>query len=104
MVLSAGSAYAGPCDTGGKDAGSGPTPGATGRTITTGSADTREHPPTDTVNGVAGNKAMSAQDTQRQQQGESTAAQQAQAAFTEPAKERREFFVPYRSPTKVFST
>jgi hypothetical protein len=79
MVLSAGGAYAGPCNTGGKDAGSGPTPGATGKT-TTGSADTKEHPPTDTMNRVAGNRAMSAQDTQRQQQGEPTAAQQAQGA------------------------
>jgi hypothetical protein len=75
MVLSAGSAYAGPCNTGGKDAGSGLTPGATGNTITTGSADSKEHPPT-----VAGNKAMSGQDTQRQQQGDPTAAQQAQGA------------------------
>jgi hypothetical protein len=40
MVLSAGSGYAGPCNAGGKDAGSGPTPGATGKTIPTGSADT----------------------------------------------------------------
>ena len=80
MVLSAGSAYAGPCNTGGKDAGSGPTPGATGQSVTTGSADTKAHPPTDTMNREAGNKAMSAQDAQRQQQGEPTAAQQAQGA------------------------
>jgi hypothetical protein len=80
MVLSAGGAYAGPCNTGGKDAGSGPTPGATGQSITTGSADTKEHPPTDTMNRAAGDKAMSAQDAQRQQQGEPTAAQQAQGA------------------------
>jgi hypothetical protein len=80
MVLSAGSAYAGPCNTGGKDAGSGPTPGATGQSVTTGSADTKAHPPTDTMNRDAGNKAMSAQDAQRQQQGEPTAAQQAQGA------------------------
>ena len=80
MVLSAGSAYAGPCNTAGKDAGSGPTPGATGQTITTGSADTKEHPPTKTMNQVAGDKAMSAQDAQRQQQGQPTAAQQAQGA------------------------
>jgi hypothetical protein len=79
-VLSVGSAYAGPCNTDGKDAGSGPTPGATGQTITTGSADTKEHPPTKTMNQVAGDKAMSAQDAQRQQQGEPTAAQQAQGA------------------------
>jgi hypothetical protein len=79
MILSAGSAYAaGPCNTGGKDAGSGPTPGATGQSITTGAADTKAQPPTDTMNRAAGDKAMSAQDAQRQQQGEPTAAQQAQ--------------------------
>src|ERR1017187_10046935 len=80
MVFSVGSAHAGPCNTGGRDAGSGPTPGATGQSITTGSADTKEHPPTKTMNQVAGDKAMSAQDAQRQQQGEPTAAQQAQGA------------------------
>jgi hypothetical protein len=78
LIHSAGSAYAGPCN--GKDAGSGPTPGATGQSVTTGSADTKEHPPTKTMNQVAGDKAMSAQDAQRQQQGEPTAAQQAQGA------------------------
>ncbi len=80
MVLSIGSAYAGPCDTRGKDAGSGPTPGATGQSITTGSAATKEHPPTNTMNEVAGNKAMSSQDAQKQEQGQPTAAQQAQGA------------------------
>jgi hypothetical protein len=79
MVLSAGSVYAGPCNTRDKDAGSGPTPGATA-SITTGSADTKAHPPTDTMNREAGNKAMSAQDAQKQQQGQPTAAQQAQGA------------------------
>ena len=80
MVLSIGAAYAGPCNTGGKDAGSGPTPGATSQSITTGSADTKEHPPTKTINQVAGDKAMSSQDAQRQQQGQPTAAQEAQGA------------------------
>ena len=80
MVLSVATANAGPCNTGGKDAGSGPTPGSTGQTITTGSADKREHPPTETMNRVAGDKATSSQDAQRQQQGEPTAAQQAQGA------------------------
>ena len=79
VILSVGSAYAGPCNTRGKDAGSGPTPGATA-SITTGSVDTKAHPPTATMNGAAGNKAMSAQDAQRQQQGQPTAAQQAQGA------------------------
>jgi hypothetical protein len=80
MVLSIGTATAGPCNTGGKDAGSGPTPGATGQSITTGSADTKEHPPTETMNRMAGDKAMSSQDAQRQQQGQPTAAQEAQGA------------------------
>jgi hypothetical protein len=81
MVLSVCSANAGPCNTGGKDAGSGPTPGYTGQTITTGTASDREqHPPTDTMNKVAGDKAMSSQDTQAQTQGQPTAAQQAQGA------------------------
>jgi hypothetical protein len=79
-VLSFGSALAGPCNTGGKDAGSGPTPGAAGQSVTTGSADTKAHPPTETMNNVAGDKAMSSQDAQRQQQGQPTAAQQAQGA------------------------
>jgi hypothetical protein len=79
-VLSMGAANAGPCN--GKDAGSGPTPGYTGQHQTTGtaSADTPAHPPTDTMNRMAGDKAMSAQDAQRQQQGQPTAAQQAQGA------------------------
>jgi hypothetical protein len=47
--------------------------------IPTGPADTKEHPPTDTMNRMAGDKAMSSQDAQRQQQGEPTAAQQARA-------------------------
>lgn len=80
MVLSVGAAQAGPCNTKGKDAGSGPTPGYTGQTTGTGSADTRTHPPTDTMNRMTGQKAASAQDAQRQQQGQPTAAQQAQGA------------------------
>ena len=87
MVLSIGVAHAGPCNTSGKDAGSGPTPGYTAQstTTTTGSADRREHPPTATINRVAGDKATSSQDAQRQQQGQPTAAQEAQGAQP-PAK------------------
>ena len=43
-------------------------------------AKTDEYPPTETMNRVAGEKATSSQDTQRQQQGQPTAAQQAQGA------------------------
>jgi hypothetical protein len=80
MVLGVGAAQAGPCNTGGKDAGSGPTPGYTGQSTTTGSANTREHTPTETMNRVTGEKAASSQDAQRQMQGEPTAAQQAEGA------------------------
>jgi hypothetical protein len=80
IALSAGGANAGPCNTSGKDAGSGPTPGYTGQSITTGEADVKAHPPTGVMNQVAGDKATSEQDAQRQQQGQPTAAQQAQGA------------------------
>ena len=83
LVMSVGTALAGPCNTTGKDAGSGPTPGASGQTgQTTGAAaaNTGQHPPTETMNRVAGDKATSSQDAQRQQQGQPTAAQQAQGA------------------------
>jgi len=59
VILSVGSAYAGPCNTRGKDAGSGPTPGATA-SITTGSVDTKAHPPTATMNRAAGKSHVSA--------------------------------------------
>jgi hypothetical protein len=78
VVLSIGSAHAGPCNAGGKDAGAGPTPGATGQTIGTAQADDKSHPPTAAMNSAAGDKAMSSQDAQRQQQGQPSAAQQAQ--------------------------
>src|ERR1700756_3078550 len=80
MILGVGGAQAGPCNTGGKDAGSGPTPGYTGQTTGTGTAKADQHPPTETMNRVAGEKATSSQDAQRQQQGQPTAAQQAQGA------------------------
>ena len=80
IILSVGNAQAGPFNTRDKDAGSGPTPGATGQSITTRSAETKAHPPTETTNNVARDKAMSSQDAQQQQQGQPTAAQQAQGA------------------------
>jgi len=80
IVLGVGAAQAGPCGTAGKDAGSGPTPGYTGQTTGTGSAKADQHPPTETMNRMGGEKATSSQDAQRQQQGQPTAAQQAQGA------------------------
>ena len=85
LVLSGGTAQAGPCDTGGKqanmpDAGAGPTPRNTGQTIGTGTSDDNQHPPTSTMNRAAGDVAASSQDTQKQMQGQPTAAQQAQGS------------------------
>jgi len=83
LVLSTGAALAGPCDTSRaanlKDAGSGPA--KMGDSQTTGMAgNTGQHPPTDTMNRTTGDVAASSQDTQRQMQGEPTAAQQAEGA------------------------
>jgi hypothetical protein len=84
LILGVSTAMAGPCDTSGraanlKDAGSGPASMGSGQTTGT-AADPREHPPTDTMNRATGDVATSSQDTQRQMQGEPTAAQQAQGA------------------------
>jgi hypothetical protein len=83
LVLSTGTALAGPCDTGRsaslKDAGSGPA--KTGDSQTTGMAgNTDQHPPTGTMNRTTGDVAASSQDTQRQMQGEPTAAQRSEGA------------------------
>jgi len=84
LVLSTGAALAGgPCDTSRaanlKDAGSGPA--KMGDSQTTGMAsNTGQHPPTGAMNQKTGDVAASSQDTQRQMQGEPTAAQQAEGA------------------------
>jgi hypothetical protein len=80
VLVMVATAQAGPCNTRGKDAGSGPTPGYTGQTVGTAPANDKEHPPTAAMNRAAGEKAASSQDAQRQQQGQPTAAQQAQGA------------------------
>jgi hypothetical protein len=84
VILSAGTAWAGPCDSTGraanlKDAGSGPASQSTSQTVGAAS-DSKEHPPTSTMNRASGEVAASSQDAQRQMQGQPTAAQQAQGA------------------------
>jgi hypothetical protein len=79
MVFGASSALAGPCGNN-KDAGAGPTPGFTTGQATQGSADKQAHPPTQTMNQASEGTAASAQDAQRQQQGQPTAAEQAKGA------------------------
>jgi hypothetical protein len=81
IILSIATAQAGPCNTGEKsaqDAGSGPTQGNTGQTIGSAGPTNAEHPPTSTMNRAAGDVAASSQDTQKQMQGQPTAAQQGQ--------------------------
>jgi hypothetical protein len=92
LVLSAGSAFAGPCDTAGrsanlKDAGSGPASKSSNQTTTGMAADAKEHPPTSSMNQASGGTAASSQDAQRQMQGQPTAAQQAQGAKPEAGKD-----------------
>ncbi len=92
LVLSAGTAFAGPCDTAGrsanlKDAGSGPASTGSSQTTTGSAADAKDHPPTSTMNQTSGNAAASSQDAQRQMQGQPTAAQQAQGAKPDPGKD-----------------
>ena len=77
IVLGAGTAWAGPCDTGrtNKDAGSGPASQSSSQT-TGMSTDAKQHPPTETMNRASDDVAASSQDTQRQMQGQPTAAGQ----------------------------
>jgi hypothetical protein len=88
IALGMAGAQAGPCKTVGsaaktQDAGSGPTPGYTGKADTSvsgsGNSATNEHPPTSTMNRQASSTAASGQDAQRQMQGQPTAAQQAES-------------------------
>jgi hypothetical protein len=82
LALTAGASQAGPCNTGQRDAGSGNVPGYTGQTTGTASSNTKQHPPTESMNKATNNTAASSQDTQRQMQNKPTAAQQAQGAKT----------------------
>ena len=83
FVLGGSAALAGPCNTGKsaemRDAGSGPTPGNTGATVGA-SHSAGQHPPTGTMNQQTGGGPASAQDAQKQTQGQPTAAQQAAGA------------------------
>jgi len=77
LSLASGAAYAGPCKQ--ADAGAGPTPGAAAKAAPAQPAKP-QHPPTATMNSATQGKAMSAEDAQRQQQGQPTAGEQAMGA------------------------
>jgi hypothetical protein len=82
IVLSIATAQAGPCNTGksAQDTGAGSTPGNTGQTIGTASANSSQHPSTDTMSRATGDVASSTQDAQKQTQGQPTTAPLAQGA------------------------
>jgi hypothetical protein len=82
LALTVSASQAGPCNTAQRDAGSGNVPGYTGQTTGRASSNDKEHPPTSTMNKATDNTAASSQDTQRQMQGQPTAAQQAQGTKT----------------------
>jgi hypothetical protein len=84
LALGINTAQAGPCNTVGsvanRDAGSGPTPGNTGQTMTSDSANASQHPPTSTMDRATAGVAASAEDAQKQMQGQPTDGQRAQGA------------------------
>jgi hypothetical protein len=84
VVLSIATAQAGPCNVTGKsaqDAGAGPTRGHTGQTVgTAGATNSDQHSPTDRMKHATGDAASTSEDTQKQMQGQPTAAQQAEGA------------------------
>ncbi|MBC9881093.1 hypothetical protein G8O24_27575 [Bradyrhizobium sp. INPA01-394B] len=85
LALSAGTAMAGPCNTGStasdKDAGSGPvTVGSAQSHSSDATSNTGQHPPTSTMNRASGETAASSEDAQRQMQSQPTAAQSAEGA------------------------
>ena len=80
LLLGSASALAGPCDSrAAKDAGSGPARMSDSQTTGT-AGSTGQHAPTNRMNKSTDDVATSSQDSQRQMQGQPTAAQQAEGA------------------------
>jgi hypothetical protein len=85
MILTVGTAQAGPCNTTGTsanlgNAGAGPLSGDTGPTTGTRRSAANEHTATSTMNRATGEVATSSQDAGKQMEGRPTAAQQAEDA------------------------
>jgi hypothetical protein len=87
LAFSANSAYAGPCNTASRDAGSGNVPGYTGQTTGSTATDSREHAPSAAMNKAAGNTATSSEDAKRQMQGQATAADQSKVTAAAPSEQ-----------------
>ncbi len=89
LAFSAGAAYAGPCNTASRDAGSGNVPGYTGQTTGSTATGSNQHPPTSAMNKAAENTATSSEDTKRQMQGQPTSADQSRQAQPAPSGQSR---------------
>jgi hypothetical protein len=85
LAFGASSVYAGPCNMASRDAGSGNVPGYTGQTTGSTATDSKQHPPTSSMNKSSENIATSSQDAQRQMQNEPTAAEQSQKIQPAPS-------------------
>jgi hypothetical protein len=87
LAFGASSAYAGPCNTASRDAGSGNVPGYTGQTVGSTATESKEHPPTSAMNKAAENTATSSDDAKRQMQSQATAADQSNATKAAPSEQ-----------------
>lgn len=81
-------AFAGPCSTANRDAGSGPvTAGKASETTGTAAPAAKEHPPTSAMNKASEHTATSSQDAQRQMQSQPTAAEQSKTTADAAGKD-----------------
>jgi hypothetical protein len=87
LAFSANSVYAGPCNMASRDAGSGNVPGYTGQTTGSTATDSKQHPPTSSMNKASENIATSSQDAQRQMQNEPTASEQSKKIEPAPSSQ-----------------
>jgi hypothetical protein len=87
LAFGATSAYAGPCNTASRDAGSGNIPGYTGQTTGSTATDSKQHPPTSSMSRASEQTATSSEDAQRQMQSQPTAAEQSRATKPAPSEQ-----------------
>jgi hypothetical protein len=89
LAFSTNSAYAGPCNTASRDAGSGNVPGYIGQTTGSTATGSQQHPPTSSMSKASEHTATSSEDAQRQMQSQPTAAEQSTTTQAAPSTESR---------------
>ena len=89
LGFSANSAYAGPCNTASRDAGSGNVPGYTEQTTGSTATESKQHPPTSSMSKALEHTATSSEDAQRQMQSQPTAAEQLTTTQAAPSQDSR---------------